>query len=309
MYTLIAQRRAGWAVNPHVLREALLSYYATPAGYSLFHLRDEQNQDSTDLLDGSIVEVAKFRQAVDAFRKDAFRENTFQTGTPPAAHSCHRFPSHFPERDTERLELTADQLNAYVEFSANWTDQLEKAGDENAYLPLRWHTSNGFAYTTSYQRGGMVAVENHPYTFGDCSEDAIKTRVEHIQRVIHAHRLEKPLLVYRGLNSDHFPGGKTPDIDTIHSVFPVGSVHHLGVFSSASVDPAKSTPFASSDVVLEMVGRSVAPVGGISNWGWSEREVVVNSGTQWRVRNVLEDQRVGRLQCGLRVVQLEEVGG
>lgn len=113
--------------------------------------------------------------------------------------------------------------------------------------------------------------------------------------------------------SDEFEDHRFKDddfqINEVRSTFTPGEVFEMKNFASTTTDPTKAVSFARSDVVFEMKARSIIPLGGVSNWGFSESEMLGNAGTRYRITDVKKAHYALRNDDTdeMIVVQMEEI--
>lgn len=318
----IADNRNDYTAEEY--EEALLSYYSTPAGFALLELREQQEQDKTDLIGYAIVNVAEFKALCTAYREKKLA--ALHEGNENVAHEYSRIENkqEFLEDGELRPRASKEDAAAYAEEATGFIDSIPA----NALVPLRWITSDGSGILNQYLVNGYEGVQENSYLRGDTdnpealySEEGIKRSIAAMSELIESHKREKPVVVYRGLKKDMFSDEYSQRMHKddeaskdfcqreVQRTFVPGEVYEMKNFASTAVNPSVAVGFAHSDVMLEMKSRSVIPLGGVSNWGFSEAEMLSNQGTKFRVVGVKKGQfesSRGGIE-DMIVVQLEEI--
>lgn len=308
--------------SPEDYQEAILDYYSTPAGFALIELREQQDQESTDLIGHEIVDVAEFKALCSVYREK--KHAALYEGEESELHDYPRIQGSqdFCPDGELRKNISTEDKEAYAEEATGFIDSIPV----KALVPLRWVTSDGSGILNQYLVNGYEGVRKNSYLHGNSdqpdslySEEGIKRSISAVSEVIESHKREEPIVVYRGLNvnmfSDEFasnlfrPENARALQQEVESVFIPGETYEMKNFASTTVNPGLALRFATSNVVLEMKSRSVIPLGGVSNWGFSESEMLSNQGTRFRVLGVKKapyQLRNGSAE-EMIVVQMEEI--
>lgn len=303
-------------------QEALLDYYSTPAGYSLIEVARQQGSATTDLLGYAIISVEEYGAVLQAYRQKKL--DAIAAGDREDKHEYTKISgrSNFLADSEVREYLDAETHKVYQEEAIGFIGSLST----NDFVPLRWITSDGSAVLNQYLVGGADLVAKNSRLFREAlenttpgslySEEQIKDTINQVSDLIDSHKREEPVVVYRGLKrdmfSEEFVDRLYQDDDFCHrevqDMFVTGETYEMKNFASTTLEPGKALMFAQAGVVLEIKARSVIPLGGVSNWGFAETEMLANKGTRYRIASV--SKKPYKFTTGvedLTVVQMEEI--
>lgn len=307
--------------------EAVFDYYSTPAGMSLITVREQQGMDTTDIpMSGfSSMNTSELKKMLEAYRSRKMSAVKAMPSTDTVSHhnsglSLNDVSGDFEDDDTPRA-FNDDIHSAYIDEASDFVSRIPDKG----FVPLRWLTSDGSGVMNAYLVGGMEEVDKkfwnrtldsndeHART-GLYSEENIADTIATLSDLIQENKREKAVVTYRGVKEDYFAVDEDSlddddaRLDLVRSRFHEGDTMEMKNFSSTSASPKVADSFAWSNVVFEMKTRSCIPLGGVSNWGFREYEMLVDKGTRFKVVGVKQVKFEGASEPVTRtVVQMEEV--
>lgn len=146
--------------------EALLDYYSTPAGLALFELKEKQEADLTDLLGHALVPVAEYRPLLEAYRLKKLA--AVKQGDVEAAHDYELIKtSEFLPDDAVRSQSSDEDKQSYKDESIGFINAIP----QEAFVPIRWITSDGSGVLNPYLVGGADLAAKNSYKFRNAMED------------------------------------------------------------------------------------------------------------------------------------------
>lgn len=318
-------RSEGGEFSREQMEEAVLDYYSTPAGMSLITVREQQGMDTTDIpMSGfTSMKTSELKKMLEAYRSRkmaAMSPTSSPIPHPRPTSSLSDVNTDFVADDVVRAH-NEGLHSAYVEEASEFVNRIPDSG----FVPLRWLTSDGSGVMNAYLVGGMEEVDKkfwnrtlgsndeHART-GLYSEENISDTITTLSSLIQENRREQAVIAYRGVKEDYFAVDEDSlddddaRLDLVRSRFHEGDIMEMKNFSSTSVSPKVADSFAWSNVVFEMKTRSCIPLGGVSNWGFREYEMLVDKGTRFKVVGVKQVKFEGAREPVTRtVVQMEEV--
>lgn len=192
-----------------------------------------------------------------------------------------------PSKPRVKIENNDRRLVVMNEASKVWVNKLTTEETE----AVAWMTSDG-----SYQMNGYLGSGKLQKDGGhQPSKEHIEKSIKALESAIDKTPLEKPVVVYRGLNDSVAPkeiyDARYTDgfKDAVHAHFKKGDTYSAPVFQSTSLDPIKGRFFARSGVIFEMKTKKAAPVSSVSAWEFTEKEMVVQRDTKFIITGVYED--------------------
>lgn len=176
---------------------------------------------------------------------------------------------------------------------------------------VSWLTSNGSSIMTAHLTGQEHEIWGHDVY----SKEYLDTMTSLCDSAYEkSPRTQYPVVIYRGLNTDHFHNPNDISIKEVNQMFTLGSTYTAPTYLSATANSNTAEGFASSNIVLEIKTRTIPSPVNVSAWGTSEQEVTIPRNKQFRVTNIIEN--VGFVSRNLDnnkvyrdniVVQLEEI--
>lgn len=308
--------------------DAELDYDSTPAGQKYLKLRMEQGMDRSGEYEERLVNGRKLRriqlkaieskEAGDINNHSEVSRGWEDEGLQPSETVRTGWDLH-PDGVQGKIE----QYNS-ISLSAA---QTLNADEQNALL---WITSDGgpFVNAKLMQKN---ETEDSEWTRNDVSgsyqrdgytKEFTQKKIRHLNSAFRKYSLESPAVLYRGLNNWNLPDQLQQfdmDQETINrylqSKYPVGETIEVPEYMSTSADPHVAQRFTGSNrIVLEVSTQKAIPVGYMSTWESHEREFIVNKGTKYRVKAILNDVEYSYAARGgnektvkSTVVQLEEI--
>lgn len=266
-------------------REAEWNFYMTPWGQADLQRRIDRGEDDS----GYLAETKK--RAWQA-RLDALKALKEQDSGDTNEH--HDLPT-VKDRENEEL-LCADQVREGWVHRDDHEALVEEYLDESMRLTadLTPEERSSVRFWTS---NGCVIVGDHLY--GKPSEEEyegqIKEALTNLDSVFAKSPQTTDRVIYRGLNDWTFPeeiiDNKyknrelfSQQIDQhLEENYPVGKTITFPSYQSATADPASARSFSGPDVMLEVKTRKAAPVGIMSAWEASEREMLLPRDMKVRV--------------------------
>jgi hypothetical protein len=275
--------------------KAQLEYDATPAGMAELERRIKQEEKRKTSVYSEYVDRLALgkahREAALAALKAEDVGDVKHEDLPYDKKVMKAFDKSFtnrfirPSKPRVKIENGDKRLVVMNEASKVWVNKLNTEETE----AVAWMTSDG-----SYAMNGYLGRGKVPEDVGYTKEHVEKS-IKALESAIDKTPLEKPVVVYRGLNDDVAPkevyDARFTDgfKDAVHAHFKKGDTYSAPVFQSTSLDPIKGRFFARSGVIFEMKTKKAAPVSSVSAWEFSEKEMVVQRNTKFVITGVHED--------------------
>lgn len=279
------------------------TYDTTPAGQEFLKRKIKHKQHP--------LQEYKDRLALGKFRREeALKDagiidsgDTSEHVPDGVAHSTHHFNSGFLSDDQPRISWNTDsaegreKIDAMIEHSHSWVSNLN-ADEMEA---VAYYTSNGASTINQHLREDEEI--NSVY-----SKREIAKRAKNLASALaKAPKLEKPVVVYRGLQSWD---DANINVDEYIAQNPVGSTMEAKFHSSSSFDPGVASGFA-DDIILEISTKTPAAVSNVSAWGTREREALLAAGDKYKVKAIKQGIAYGDSADSIKkrwtTIQLEQI--
>ena len=279
------------------------TYDTTPAGQEFLKRKIKHKQHP--------LREYKDRLALGQFRREAALKDaglvdsgdTYNHVPDGVKHETSHFNDGFLPDDTPRISWNVDssegqaKIDAMIEHSHSWVSQL----DADEMEAVAYYTSNGAQTINQYLRGDEEIRSVY-------SKRELAKRAKNLASALaKAPKLEKPVVVYRGLQSWDDVKNTVEDYVKEH---PVGSIMEMKLNSSASFDPGVASGFA-DDIILEISTDTPAAVSNVSAWGTREREALLAAGDKYKVKAIKQGIAYGDKKDSVEkhwtIVQLEQV--
>lgn len=302
---------------------AQLEYDATPAGMKELERRIKQGKGRKSQYELEYELRLQLGQAKRAERlslikvkdrgdikhkKQAVEETMFPD-------NFHRFAENYDNEPEIRMDSA--EITKLIEDSSRFTDKL----NHDEMEALSWYTSNGSSIINKHLTGNSEPFYLNDYIDDETNDEFdareaaagkahiehLNTTAEHLDTALEKSKRETFLKVYRGVSSDvmkaeGFKRGTTAEY--IETKFPVGGTFKSPVFMSSSLEYKRGKGFETSGVVMEVLGKTVAPVANVSAWGATEKEYVLPRNIAYTVKAVKTIKN--EFDEELYVIQLEE---
>lgn len=279
------------------------AYDTTPAGQEFLKRKIKHKQHP--------LQEYKDRLALGQFRRETALKDaglidsgdTYNHVPDGVNRDNFHFNDGFLSDETPRISWNVDssegraKIDAMIEHSHSWVSQLN-ADEMEA---VAYYTSNGAQTINQYLRGDDEIRSVY-------SKRELAKRAKNLASALaKAPKLEKPVVVYRGLQS--WDDAKIT-VDEYVKEHPVGSTMEAKFHSSASFDPGVASGF-SDDIILEISTNKPAAVSNVSAWGTREREALLAAGDKYKVKAIKQGIAYGDKEDSVEkrwtIVQLEQV--
>lgn len=300
------------------LEQAELDYDSTPAGMAILKLRIERGEDHSGTYQARLDYCKANRKAMlEAIKA----QDKGDTGTHEEIKTIPMGTNDFiadeqPRQAWAQCENSAKLDQSYAINGENLAKDLNEKENE----ALHWYTSDGFTAINS-QLHKDSGTYIHKEQVREYSETKIREAIKHIDTVFERRRREEPIIVYRGVSDHAFPQeiqeakGRERYAEYAEQTFTPGSTHNFPEYISTSMDPGKARSFSRSDVIMEIKAKSTIPVGFISSWGDSEKEMLIQRNRTYKVVGIKKDIEYGANRIvgngnemrKMTVIQLEEL--
>jgi hypothetical protein len=214
--------------------------------------------------------------------------------------------SHVDSKVRTRIENNDPRIQLMITESGEWVNRLE--ADETEAVSFL--TSNGAGVVNGYLHGSSKS------NYKGYSDEYLQETVDHLDSAFSKWERQKPILVYRGINSDVIESTH-PDIwegnhksnlkAYVQDTFPVGGIYESKSFMSTSIDPAKANGFAMGAIVLEIISKKAAPVVVVSAWDVTEREMILPRNQKYQIVRVLNKVKIDSHERDTTIIQLIEL--
>lgn len=309
------------------LNKAELDFDSTPAGMANLELSIERGED----YDGSIAARLDYcranREAMLVAIKSADKGDT---GEHPDIPLPKIKDVDFPKDNQIRKPWSIRFARKKLEITyALHGEHVAKTLNLDETKALQWYSGDGFRHINPYllkKHDENYEDNTHPMDkpHMDYPEEKISSTIKHMDSAFEKNRLDKPILTYRGLKEHNFPKNITePDKEKTYEenqakytsyaeeTYPEGSTHTFPYYLSTSVDPAQAQGFSNTKIMMEIKTRSALPLGFVSAWGDSEKEMLVQRDRKFKVigvkKNIEYAGQKGVQPSRITVIQLEEI--
>lgn len=101
-----------------------------------------------------------------------------------------------------------------------------------------------------------------------------------------APRLDEPINMYRGLNTETFGEWHNVTVEEVQEMFPPGSDYSPPFPESATLHPKIAYGFSQPGVVMQIESKTLASPVNVGAWGTSEMEVLINHRKKYKIKDV-----------------------
>ena len=298
---------------------AQLDYDSTPAGMAEMKLKIERKEDRQGTIAARLDYCKANREAMLAKVKQKDQGDIYNHGViTTTALGIDDFDTgiRYGLKEREDGQAIVDSYNLH-------SDKFAASLNEEEYAAAYWYTSDGFSAINNHihKENGThheEALVTHKYP-----KKKIKDSIAALDTAFAKNKLDKPVVVYRGISLANFPKNTDKEYSTgeyqtgyakyAENIYQEGSIHTFNNYQSTSIDANKARSFAQTGIVMEIKAKSVVALGTISSWQ-SEKEMLINRNTKFKVvsfqRDVPYDSRKDWGNDDVQkvtVIQLEEI--
>lgn len=285
------------------VNQAQIDYDSTPAGQKYLQFRIDQGMDSR----GEHAERLKNGKKLRRMQLKAIesKESGDINDHPDMSQAWN--DSGLESADADRIgwNLHPDGVESQIEQYNKISLSAAHILNADEQVALAWITSDGGPFINSKliakdekpDNGWTWEQQSNVFQRAGYTPEFVQKKIRYLNSAFKKYSLDSPAVLYRGLNDWNFPDelqkyDSDPELlnKYLTEKYPVGETITVSEYMSTSVDPQIANKFTGGQkVVLEVSSKKAIPVGYMSAWGSVEREFILNKGSKYRVKQILQD--------------------